>query len=98
MDIGKAVTNLKTGRFMIKKEGGDAIEADISDVRDMAEQVARVCDEQIICFDILKTTDGYKIIDENNFPGLYADILKEHQYTIADLFVDVIKKNIKMDL
>jgi glutathione synthase/RimK-type ligase-like ATP-grasp enzyme len=77
--------------YDLHKEGGNAVEADISEVQNMAEKAAQVIEEQVICFDILKTKQGYKIIDENNFPGLYEEILKKHQLTLPVLFIDIIK-------
>lgn len=81
--------------YDMHKEGGNAIEADIEDVRNIAEGAAKAIDEQIICFDVLKTDQGYKIIDENNFPGLYQDILTNHKTTIAEVLAGVIKNYCK---
>ncbi len=78
--------------FDVYKEGGSATEAEIEDVRNIAENAAKALDARIICFDILKTEDGYKIIDENNFPGLYESILENHKTTVAKVFADLIDK------
>lgn len=80
--------------YDLTKKGGDAVEADTEPVRDIAEKAAQTLNERIICFDMIKVGSEYKIIDENNFPGLYPEILQKHKCTIADVFMSVIKESL----
>jgi glutathione synthase/RimK-type ligase-like ATP-grasp enzyme len=59
--------------YDINTKGGDAYYVDPSPVKIIAEKAAKILDQSIVGFDFIKTSEGYKIVDENNFPGFYPD-------------------------
>lgn len=73
--------------------GGDAFWVDPEPVKELAEKAAAVLDKSIIGFDFIKTQEGYKIVDENNFPGFYPECFKKSGKSEADFLHDLIISN-----
>ena len=80
--------------YDIRARGGDAYYADPAPVKKYAEKAARVLDKSIVGFDFIKTREGYKIVDENNFPGFYPEVFKASRKDVSELIANLILKNI----
>ncbi|MFA6296890.1 MAG: hypothetical protein WC663_06040 [Patescibacteria group bacterium] len=80
--------------YDVKGAGGGAYYVDPSPVKDYAEKAAEILDKSIVGFDFIKTADGYKIVDENNFPGFYPEAFKEAHKNVSDLIVELILENL----
>ncbi|MDD3887866.1 MAG: hypothetical protein PHN19_03770 [Patescibacteria group bacterium] len=78
--------------YDIKAKGGGAYYVDPAPVREYAEKAAAILDKSICGFDFIKTADGYKIVDENNFPGFYPEAFKDAGVKATDLIVNLIVK------
>ncbi|EKE11578.1 MAG: hypothetical protein ACD_15C00059G0016 [uncultured bacterium] len=74
-----------------KAIGGGSFWVDPQPVKALAEKAAATLDTSIVGFDFIKTQEGYKIVDENNFPGFYPECFekaeKEESRLIADLII-----------
>lgn len=81
--------------FDIGKSGGSAYYVDPEPIREIAEKAASVLDKSIVGFDFIKTEEGYKIVDENNFPGFYKEAFEDSGNDLAKLIFDLIVSNIK---
>lgn len=79
--------------YDIQKKGGDAYYVDPSPVKEVAEKAASILDNSIVGFDFIKTKDGYKIVDENNFPGFYKEAFDDAEADVSELVADLIIKN-----
>jgi ribosomal protein S6--L-glutamate ligase len=79
--------------YDIKAKGGDAYYVDPAPVRNLAEKAAKVLDESIVGFDFIKTKEGYKIVDENNFPGFYPEAFQDAGKNVSELIAGLILKN-----
>lgn len=68
-------------------------------IGEIALKAKKIIGKDIICFDFIYTEEGYKIIDENGRPGLYAHCLREAKIDIkkeiVDLIISKIEKNDK---
>jgi glutathione synthase/RimK-type ligase-like ATP-grasp enzyme len=50
----------------------------------------------IVGFDFIKTSEGYKIVDENNFPGFYLECFKASKASPSDLIFKMIFDNCRL--
>lgn len=80
--------------YDIKAKGGDAYYADPSPVKQFAEKAAGILDRSIVGFDFIKTKDGYKIVDENNFPGFYPEAFRVARKDPAEMIAEMIAESI----
>lgn len=80
--------------YDIKAKGGDAYYVDPAPVKKFAEKAAKILDSSIIGFDFIKTRSGYKIVDENNFPGFYPEAFAAAKKDVSVLISDLILQNI----
>jgi len=76
--------------YDIKAKGGGAYYIDPAPVKKFAEKAAKLLDRSIVGFDFIKTREGYKIVDENNFPGFYPDAFREAGKDVSILIADLI--------
>jgi ribosomal protein S6--L-glutamate ligase len=76
--------------YDIKAKGGCAYYVDPTPVKIFAEKAARLLDKSIVGFDFIKTREGYKIVDENNFPGFYPDAFTAAKKNVSQLIYDLI--------
>jgi glutathione synthase/RimK-type ligase-like ATP-grasp enzyme len=58
-------------------------------------EAKRIIGKDIICFDFISTEDGYKIVDENGRPGLYAHCLKKGNIDLKKEIIDLIMSKVK---
>jgi len=77
-----------------KAKGGDAFWINPAPVKDIAEKAATILDKSIVGFDFIKTNEGYKIVDENNFPGFYPECFKKSGTSSSQLIADMISENL----
>lgn len=57
---------------------------------ELAKQAQSALGKDIVGFDFIATAEGYKIVDENGRPGLYAHCLERAQINIADEIVSLV--------
>jgi ribosomal protein S6--L-glutamate ligase len=76
--------------YDIKAKGGGAYYVDLAPVKKIAEKAAKLLDRSIVGFDFIKTREGYKIVDENNFPGFYPDAFTAAKKNVSQLIYDLI--------
>lgn len=60
------------------------------DMADLARRGQAALGKHIVGFDFILTPDGYKIVDENSRPGLYAHCLEQAGIDLADAVVGLI--------
>jgi glutathione synthase/RimK-type ligase-like ATP-grasp enzyme len=66
------------------------------ELKDYALKAKSAIGKDIIGFDFIYTEEGYKIIDENGRPGLYADCIKKSGIDIEDEIVNLILNKVKL--
>lgn len=76
--------------YDINRNGGGAYYVDPEPVKEMAEKAARILDTSIVGFDFIKTKEGYKLVDENNFPGFYKEAFAEAGKNVSELITELI--------
>lgn len=81
--------------YDINAKGGGAYYVDPAPVKEFAEKAAGILDKSIVGFDFIKTSDGYRIVDENNFPGFYPGAFKDAGVKVSDLIAEMIFEQIK---
>ncbi|MFA5993524.1 MAG: hypothetical protein WC823_01040 [Parcubacteria group bacterium] len=64
-------------------------------LKEIALHAKRAIGKDIICFDFIHTQDGYKIVDENGRPGLYAHCLKKANIDIKKEIINLILSKIE---
>ncbi len=64
------------------------------EVRASAVAAQKAIGKDIIGFDFIYTEDGYKIVDENGRPGLYAHCLEEARIDVAQEIVNLVRSKL----
>lgn len=67
------------------------------DLADLALRAKDAIGKDIICFDFIHTSEGYKIIDENGRPGLYRHCLEAARIDLKKEVVDLILSKLNKD-
>lgn len=80
--------------FDIKRRSGGAFYVDPKPIEKTAKKAASLFGNCIIGFDFIKTPQGYKIVDENNSPGIYLEAFKQAEKDVSSLVFKVIKDNL----
>jgi len=81
--------------YDIKAKGGDAYYVDPAPVKKLAEKAAKILDKSIVGFDFIKTKWGYKLVDENNFPGFYPEAFAAARKDVSQLISEMIISHAK---
>jgi glutathione synthase/RimK-type ligase-like ATP-grasp enzyme len=76
--------------YDINAMGGGAFYVDPAPVQKFAKKAAHILDKSIVGFDFIKTREGYRIVDENNFPGFYPKAFRDARKDPAKLITDLI--------
>lgn len=61
----------------------------------LSQRAQQVIGKDIIGFDFILTSEGYKIVDENGRPGLYEHCLEQAGVNIVDVIVELILSKIE---
>lgn len=84
-----------------EKKDGKGLYSEYVEVPESLKEIAlsaqRVIGKDIICFDFIYTAEGYKIVDENGRPGLYAKCLEAAHIDIEEEVVGLILSKLKDD-
>lgn len=76
--------------YDVHAKGGGAYYVDPAPVKKIAEEAASNMDQSIVGFDFIKTNEGYRIVDENNFPGFYPEAFRDAGKNVSELISDLI--------
>lgn len=76
--------------YDLNAEGKGAYYVDPKPIKALAEKASAILDTSIVGFDFIKTEEGYKLVDENNFPGFYPEAFAAASENVSDLIVDLI--------
>ncbi len=74
-------------------KGGGAYYVDPSPIKSIAEKAASYLKAEIAGFDFIKTDEGYILVDENNFPGMYENAFNEARKDVSLSFFNLIKSH-----
>jgi glutathione synthase/RimK-type ligase-like ATP-grasp enzyme len=74
--------------------GGGAYYVDPSPVKSIAEKAASCLGADIVGFDFIKTDQGYILVDENNFPGMYENAFDKAGEDVSLSFFNLIKAHL----
>lgn len=80
------------------KEDGKGAQSEYVDpapeLKELALAAKNAIGKDIVCFDFIHTTEGYKIVDENGRPGLYAHCLEKAGVDIKKELLELIKSKL----
>lgn len=70
-----------------EKTGGEAVYVKPSkEVEEIALKIGKILNANFFGLDLIKTFEGYKVVDINCHPGIYYDLIEELNLSLAELF------------
>ncbi len=81
-----------------KQDGKGAVSEYVSpseEIISLSQRAQQAIGKDIIGFDFIRTSEGYKIVDENGRPGLYEHCLQQAGVDIVDVIVGLVLEKTK---